>query len=566
MASCAACAKQTVGLIDRACDVGQCAAGFACLDGICRPFVETSSAGARCGEALGVAPCVAGAGDCTQGCRQCVAGAWSECLYDCLLTDGAFIRVESCNTRDDDCDGAVDEATDAPQGCSDRFLDQDGDGHGAGEARCACAIDSDGYVAVSSDDCNDANAAIFPGAADACFACETIVAWNLDNDGDGVDECGGDCNDASASVGPAVLEDITSGNCRDGFDNDCSAQSDCADTNCTVPPALFRYGRVVTVTPNPTLAAGFGIAITFDHAALVASGRAALFGGDVRVFVRDSGGFHEVPREVDVLSSWNRANTRLWVRNEHARSATETDLLLVYGAGPNVTTSAMTDTDVYALRDDFDRPDSALGTPWVIPSSFGIPMSGGAIRLPGTSNANANPVADRVFPAIESGRVELTVAMNNNVSGETDYGTFVHLGRSLPNILASTVVSSVASAVVLGFGNFPDSDAGPAFGPNHYFGVAGGTYYDFGARTGAHVLRAIADLGSRTVSTTLDGVAVTGPAFGDAAVTGVDTLRLSGWQLLNSGGITYDYVAVRALPPVEATVAVGPELAIGPCP
>ncbi len=565
--SCAACTKQTVGLADRACDVGQCVEGFACLDGLCRPLAESANAGARCGEPLGVAPCIAGATDCTQGCRQCVDGTWSECLYDCLVTGGAFIRAESCNARDDDCDGAVDEATDSPNGCSDRFLDLDGDGHGAGQARCACGNGNDGYVATTSDDCNDGDAAIYPGAADACLACETFVALHRDDDGDGVEECDGDCNDASPGMSPAVLEEVSRGNCRDGIDNDCNAQSDCNDSNCAVPPALFRYGRTITVTPNPTLAAGLGIPMTFDHAALVSSGRSELSGGDVRVFVRDRGGYHEVARELDVTSTWNRPDTRLWVRNEHARTAAETDLLLVYGAGPGVTTQAATNTEVYALRDDFDRPEPALGIPWVIPSTYGVPMSAGFIRLPGTNNANANPVADRAFPAITSGRVELTVAMNNNVSGETDYGSFVHLGRMLPNILNASVVSTAASAVVLGFGNFPDTDAGPSFGNNHYFGVGPSAgYVDFGARNGAHVMRAVADLGTRVVSVTLDGTPVAAPGFGDVAVTRVDTLRISGWQLVNAGGITYDYVAVRAAPPVEASVTLGPELPIGPCP
>ncbi len=557
----AACTKQAVGLVDRACDVGQCVAGYACLDGVCRPFAASGGAGGQCDEANAVSPCVAGTTDCSQGCRQCVGGVWGECLYDCLLSGRAFIRDESCNGRDDDCDGAVDEATDSPQGCVDRFLDMDGDGRGAGEARCACDDADDGYSAVTGDDCDDRDARVFPGASNECFACETYVAKRTDDDGDGVDECGGDCNDASSAASPAILEDVAAGNCRDGLDNDCNTGVDCGDKNCVVEPALFRYGRVVTVTPNPTLAAGFGIAFAFDHLGLYNAGRTTSNGADVRVFVRDSGGFREVPRELDVASGWLRSDTRLWIRNEHVRTAAETDVLLVYGAGPNVTTSASTATGVYALRDDFDAPGSVLGSPWTVAGSA-IAKGGGLITLP-SPNTNANPVADRSFPNLEGGRVELKVGIVLvTPSSDSDYGAFIHLGRNLPAM--TPPVNAVGAAAVLGWGAFPNG-TGPNFGAERFVGIGGGDSFSIGSGTGSRRLSALIDLDAKTVLAAVDGFE-TAITFGDNAVGNVNVLRLSGWQILTANLVRFDYVGVRAAPPAEALTTVGPELAIGPCP
>ncbi len=68
---------------------------------------------------------------------------------------------EHCDGVDEDCDGVVDEdAVDAGTG----FVDADGDGFGGSTATSGC----DGAGAALGGDCDDADADVFPGAAEVC--------------------------------------------------------------------------------------------------------------------------------------------------------------------------------------------------------------------------------------------------------------------------------------------------------------------------------------------------------------------------------------------------------------
>ncbi len=152
---------------------------------------------------------------------------------------------EVCNTRDDDCDGAIDDdAIDA----GTWHPDADGDGFGdLGESLAACA-EPEGYV-VEATDCDDTSAYVNPAATESCNGgdddCDGTIdedaavdagTWYEDGDGDGYGDPGAasvacvapdgtvadatDCDDGAAAANPGADE------LCDGLDNDCDGAED----------------------------------------------------------------------------------------------------------------------------------------------------------------------------------------------------------------------------------------------------------------------------------------------------------------------------------------------------
>jgi len=156
---------------------------------------------------------------------------------------------ESCNSKDDDCDGDTDEED--ALGCNTFFLDGDTDNHGdPDDSRCLCSA-SGMYSSGTGDDCNDADGNIHPGATEYCNGvdddCDSATdeenatgcaTWYLDSDGDtygvtGQTRClcspdgsysasqGGDCEDGDGAIYPGAVEV-----CANGKDDDCDDETD----------------------------------------------------------------------------------------------------------------------------------------------------------------------------------------------------------------------------------------------------------------------------------------------------------------------------------------------------
>lgn len=175
-------------------------------------------------------------------------GAYGVVPGDCDDLDGTRHpgAIETCDDDDDDCNGVVDDnAIDAPYWLVD--ADQDGFGGSADGLRSCAAVD--GRVERAGD-CDDASAATYPGAPEACDdvdadcdgllldpeAVDAVVGWtDADADGfgsptDPVRACPGaagiadnddDCNDTDAAIFPGSAEVW-----YDGVDGDCAGGSD----------------------------------------------------------------------------------------------------------------------------------------------------------------------------------------------------------------------------------------------------------------------------------------------------------------------------------------------------
>ncbi len=160
--------------------------------------------------------------------------------------------TEVCDDVDNDCDGDIDvDATDATA----YYGDADADTYGAGKATMSCTPVTGS--ATQDGDCDDADAAVHPGATEVCDDldtdedCDSLVdddddsldtstatlAVYIDGDGDGFGVDGkkatvcnvgpgyaanaGDCNDASSAISPSAAEV-----CGDKLDEDCDGEAE----------------------------------------------------------------------------------------------------------------------------------------------------------------------------------------------------------------------------------------------------------------------------------------------------------------------------------------------------
>jgi hypothetical protein len=176
---------------------------------------------------------------------------------------------EICDSLDNDCDLAIDDAdssVDVTTGGT-WYRDADADAYGSPTVTTkACALPS-GYVSTATD-CNDAAAAINPAASEICDSldndCDTKIddadssvdlstgaAWYRDSDGDayglstsssracskpsGYVANATDCNDSAAAINPAASEVC------DSTDNDCDTLVDDADSSLDKSTATTWY-------------------------------------------------------------------------------------------------------------------------------------------------------------------------------------------------------------------------------------------------------------------------------------------------------------------------------------
>ncbi|MCB9791480.1 MAG: hypothetical protein H6741_02020 [Alphaproteobacteria bacterium] len=177
--------------------------------------------------------------------------------------------LEVCDGVDNDCDGLSDDADDSLDLSSAQtfYADADADGYGDAAAPLQACEQPEG-ASVNAEDCDDAEAAVNPGAAEVCNAldddCDGLVddaddsldlstagTSYADADGDGYGDPGAatvaceapsgevdngeDCDDGDAAVNPAATEVC------DTVDNDCDGDVDDDDRSLDTSTATTWY-------------------------------------------------------------------------------------------------------------------------------------------------------------------------------------------------------------------------------------------------------------------------------------------------------------------------------------
>jgi hypothetical protein len=194
-----------------------------------------------------------GFGDALDSVVACVAPtSWVRDFSDCNDAEASDFpgATESCDGRDNDCDGMIDTDDPSVTGSGTWYFDGDADGYGdLGSPEDSCAMPADHVVDAS--DCDDANVDVHPAATEVCNAldddCDGLIddddpslsggsIFFADADGDGYGdpavtttacsapagfvENGDDCDDSNPSLNTAASE------VYDGVDNDCDGVID----------------------------------------------------------------------------------------------------------------------------------------------------------------------------------------------------------------------------------------------------------------------------------------------------------------------------------------------------
>ncbi len=200
-------------------------------------FTVLATAAFGCGDDDGGGPVDAGSDADT------VIDGSPACANDDECSDGVFCNGEEvCDDSvckrgqrvscDDGVECTTDLCSEESSACRNLPIDFDGDGHA--DLRCENA-DGDAL----GDDCDDENAARYPGNIEVCDGagldedCNTNTVGNKDQDNDGAIDaqccntgasgspsCGTDCDDLKTSVNPSATEVC------DLFDNDCDGMTD----------------------------------------------------------------------------------------------------------------------------------------------------------------------------------------------------------------------------------------------------------------------------------------------------------------------------------------------------
>ncbi len=122
--------------------------------------------------------------DGSTGYADADADGWPAC-DDCddLQAAAYPAATEICDGMDNDCDGTSDEVD--AVGSATWYADSDGDGSGEAATATVSCTAPDGYISDAGDDCDPADATVYPGAPELCDLqqndCDT-ASWTTENE------------------------------------------------------------------------------------------------------------------------------------------------------------------------------------------------------------------------------------------------------------------------------------------------------------------------------------------------------------------------------------------------
>lgn len=269
-----------------------------------------------------------------------------------------------------------------------------------------------------------------------------------------------------------------------------------ATVTLTVTPVAFVFPlrKQITITAGaPGAPPGYSMSAQFDHAALVAAGKALASGNDVRVFYVSGSTKTELDRTLDAGSAWNSATTRIWFQTQAPIGANGSDNnYYIYYGNAAATNPPADKARIFLFSDDFEAGNLNKWTQvptanWAV---SGTRAHTGAAALKYASEADqirilvANPALNVADVFVESWwyletastlwELKQVLRQNGGVDDRTYYD--FHLYDAPP-------FSWAIGSRVNGVGIERAPNAGPSPAPNSWTrvgsGIAGSVFHGF---------------------------------------------------------------------------------------
>jgi hypothetical protein len=316
--------------------------------------------------------------------------------------------------------------------------------------------------------------------------------------------------------------------CGDAEDNDGDGEVD--EAGCFVE-------RAIEVTAGSSaVPAGYALAVSLNHAALVREGLSLDDGSDVQTWAVGPGTPAPLHRVADPDADWKGTFTTVWLATDHEIAAGQRDTShrLYYGTTPAPVRSD--EARVFHFADFFDRPDAEeVGGDWQLTEDGqDLVVRRRALHFSRVGDAINRPVADHAFAPLD-GRFAFVLGFDwRRVGGDLDYRVLMQLRDTQP------AAPDAGPDVPLTSGELYNDGAGPSL---VWTGVSRGgsdeetlawentaSFNPVGRVSGRARIEARVDVPLGRYDLYLDGALVAPEARFANALAEIDQLRLFTWS------------------------------------